>query len=274
VSTYLDSLKGLAAGRYLKVILALGGPTFWSFEGGFGSSGMPGWGPTEGWIQTIIGAINPFRISGETIYQGAESVWNPDVPVVISEIPETWDELEELHPELFEPILETRPGRTPDAYPGTDAAVVLGDPTAGGTTPAQDDLAVTEDWNVAHDWGHWIRESLTGIAGEVFGSNGAQPANIVQGNGVIGPGSTTNQIATQAAMATDCDGMTWAGGAPPKGYKVVRDSCGNGVLRKVRRRRRRRMLTSGDKDDIASIVSMVGKGQMASALINGSMRRG
>jgi len=122
---------------------------------------------------------------------------------------------------------------------------------------------------VAHDWGHLIRQGigeLTGIGQQqTFSPNAFVPeqANVVTG----APGGG-------GAGGDACDGMTWAGGAPPKGYKVVRDSCGNGVLRKVRRRRRRRMLTSGDKDDIASIVSMVGKGQMAAALINGSMRRG
>jgi len=61
--------------------------------------------------------------------------------------------------------------------------------------------------------------------------------------------------------------MAWSGGTPPKGYKVV-NYCGRGVLRKVRRRRRRRLLTASDSRDIATIVGLVGKGQMASALIN------
>jgi len=125
---------------------------------------------------------------------------------------------------------------------------------------------------VAHDWGHLARQFIGGLGADYLGGQAASTANLL-------PGSTEAQLATIAATGggnggDGCDGMVWAGGAPPKGYKVVRDSCGNGVLRKVRRRRRRRMLTSGDKDDIASIVSMVGKGQMAAALINGSMRRG
>ncbi len=65
----------------------------------------------------------------------------------------------------------------------------------------------------------------------------------------------------------DLDGEPWTGAPPPKGYKIV-NYCGQAVLRKIRRRRRRRMLTVSDKNDIASIVSMVGKGQMASTLIN------
>ena len=197
----------------------------------------------------------------------------PVVPVVISEIPQTWEDLEELDPELFEPILETRPGRTPDPYPGSDAAaVVIGDPYAGDT-PAQDDVG---EETVAHDWGHLIRQGAEAVFG--LGGGAVTPQAYV-GSGAAGTiGGTTEAVLAAGGASgggvAGCDGMTWAGGAPPKGYKVVRDSCGNGVLRKVRRRRRRRMLTNGDKDDIASIVSMVGKGQMAAALINGSMRRG
>ncbi len=191
------------------------------------------------------------------------SVWNPDkygtgpipmpaprVPDAISETPQTWEELEALEPELFEPILETRPGRVADSYPQD----------VSSESVADDDV-------VATTWSDWFADTAQGIIGEYISP---QPAGMAPPMNV-GPSTTANQTATAAAMATgDCDGMTWAGGAPPKGYKVVRDSCGNGVLRKVRRRRRRRMLSASDKSDIAAIVSMVGKGQMASALINRS----
>ncbi len=187
----------------------------------------------------------------------------PSVPDVISEIPQTWEAAADTNPEWFEPILETRPGHIPDPYPGSDAAViVVGDPQ-GADTAEQNDVGEDE---VAHDWGHLIRQGVQELTGlgqpDVFTPNAFVPS---QPNVVTG---------APPSNGGDCDGMTWAGGAPPQGYKIVRDSCGKGVLRKVRRRRRRRMLTSGDKDDIASIVSMVGKGQMAAALINGSMRRG
>ncbi len=193
------------------------------------------------------------------------------VPPVIEEIPEGWETVviggvERVRvPEEIgggpEPVLEE-----------FDPDVVIGE-VQGVDTAQQNDVStpVGEEWNVAHDWGHWIRESLTGIAGEVFGGgDGIQPASLVA-NGAMVQGVAAG--APPGTAGGDCDGMAWGGGTPPKGYKVV-NSCGKGVLRRVRRRRRRRMLTSGDKDDIASIVSMVGKGQMASALINGSMRRG
>ncbi len=171
------------------------------------------------------------------------------VPDAIGEIAQTWEELEQAEPELFEPILETRPGRVADSYP----------------QDVPDDIQ-PEDDEVAHTWGHlardfvsdWLNPAPSGGSGP-FVPNALVPTqpNVVNVGGGGGGGN-------------GCDGMAWAGGAPPKGYKVVRDSCGNGVLRKVRRRRRRRMLTAGDKTDIASIVSMVGKGQLAASLINRS----
>lgn len=126
---------------------------------------------------------------------------------------------------------------------------------------------------VAHDWGHLARE----IAGGLFGVSdpssaflygtpapfaGPLPASVP----VPSPAAAPIPAAV-AAAGCDMDGQPWGGATPPKGYKVV-NYCGQAVLRKIRRRRRRRMLTVSDKNDIASIVSMVGKGQMAATLIN------
>jgi len=200
------------------------------------------WGAIEGLIE------------GDQWGTGAIPMPGPiSVPDSISEVAQTWEELEELEPELFEPILETRPGHVADHYP-QDVA----------------DSVQPEDDEMAADWGEWFFETATGIIGDYInpGSGGGNVNYINEPT--MGPSTPANQQATAAAMAGDCDGMTWAGGAPPKGYKVVRDSCGNGVLRKVRRRRRRRMLSASDKTDIASIVSMVGKGQLATSLINRS----
>ena len=226
----------------------------WDFGfgiGGFLEGGFD-WGTFGGLFPPIVDVLR-------------ESSPRP-VPVVISEIPETWPDWS------LEPILETRPGHIPDPYPGSEAATVdpgsIIGPYQGADTPAQVDDVQEEP--VAHDWGHLIRQG----AEAVFGINGGAPVGF--GGPLAPPVAVDTSVFTGGGAAGtpgDCDGMTWAGGAPPKGYKVVRDSCGNGVLRKVRRRRRRRMLTNSDKDDIASIVSMVGKGQMAAALINGSMRR-
>lgn len=188
-----------------------------------------------------------------------------EVPPVISEVPETWEDFCLLHPELCDPILETRPGETPDPYP--QPSVIVGDPTDTGTTASQDDL---EEDKVAHNWGHLAREFIGQVGQQYLAGEG-----YVAGSGA----PTTAQYAGAAAAAAgtptpspsgDCDGMSWSGGVPPKGYKVV-NSCGVGVLRKVRKRRRPRMLSRSDAQDVATIVGLVGKGQMASALIN---RRG
>jgi len=232
------------------------------------------WGSSEfDWFEAGVGVFESIFGTGDQYGTGPIPMPRPvpiQVPVVISEVPQTWEQAEELYPEWFEPILEGRPGRVPDPYPGTEAAtVIVGDPYAVDT-PEQNDL---EEEPMAHDWGHLIRQG----AESIFGLNGGSTAggNFIPNAFVpTQPNVVTGAPGGAGGNGGDCDGMAWAGGAPPKGYKVVRDSCGNGVLRKVRRRRRRRMLTSGDKDDIASIVSMVGKGQMAAALINGSMRRG
>ncbi len=175
---------------------------------------------------------------------------SPRVPEAISEVPQTWEELEDLHPELFEPILETRPGRVADSYPQDVSSEVHDD----------DDTEVT-----SHTWGGLAR-GLIGdyVGGLINPTTGLAPPQ--DRDAFLGPSTPGNQAATAAAM-TGCDGMAWSGGTPPKGYKVV-NHCGMGVLRKVRRRRRRRMLTASDASDLATIVGIVGKGQMAAQMIN------
>jgi hypothetical protein len=212
-------------------------------------------------------------------YYGGGSIFDifggSNVPPVISEVPETWEELESLEPELFEPILETRPGLPPDPYPFDpdvepereflDPVTVVGAPEDWWPTTTQTDD--TEETEMAHDWGHLAREFLGGlIGGESTGpvNGGTFPA----GYGPSGQIAVTDPLGIASnGHSGDCDGMAWSGGTPPKGYKVV-NSCGRGVLRKVRRRRRPRLLTASDSRDIATIVGLVGKGQMASALIN------
>jgi len=208
------------------------------FEGGFD------WGTFGGLFPPIIDILR-------------ESAPSP-VPPVISEIPTEWPEWS------LEPILETRPGQIPDPYPGSEAAgnvdpsAIIG-PYQGADTPEQQEGGDV----VAHDWGHLIRQATEGI----FGLSSPEQA-------LPSPAAVDTSAWQSAAAqpfttraAGDCDGMAWSGGTPPKGYKVV-NYCGRGVLRKVRRRRRRRLLTASDSRDIATIVGLVGKGQMASALIN------
>ncbi len=190
-----------------------------------------------------------------------DEVRGPTVPGSISEVPTTWPEWS------LEPILETRPGQIPDPYPGSEAAGTV-DPSAiigpyqGADTPAQDD----EVDEMAHDWGHLFRQGASAIFGLEPGVSAGPGVQTPEQTQVwLGGGAPSSLNVTSSGAA--CDGMPWSGGTPPKGYKVV-NYCGQGVLRKVRRRRRRRLLTASDSRDIATIVGLVGKGQMASALIN------
>jgi len=133
------------------------------------------------------------------------------------------------------------------------------------TAPEEDDMA-------AVDWG--------GILGDVIGTAAtgffAPPPIPFPNYGPGGMGFVTPPppppaaaVVAPMALANECglDGQVWGGQAPPKGYKVV-NYCGQATLRKIRRRRRRRILSASDASDIATIVGLVGKGQMASALIN------
>lgn len=214
-----------------------------------------GWGAVQ---SSIFGWWEPFTPAVE-------------VPVVISEVPQTWEELEALEPELFEPILETRPGEVPDPYPFdpdvepdrefVDTDTVIGAPDDWWPTATQEE---SEEDDMAHDWGHLIREGI----GSFFPGDSGGAAGVWDPSTPITPTPLQPGVSNGATPSGgDCDGMRWSGGTPPKGYKVV-NSCGVGVLRKVRRRRRRRLLTASDSRDIATIVGLVGKGQMASALIN------
>ncbi len=222
------------------------------------------WNPFE-----HIGSIGSRRwIFGDPV--GEEAQQPVYVPDAISELPQSWEELEQLEPELFEPILETRPGRVPDPYPqypdveagrgNVDPDTVVGAPSDWWPTATQ------EETEMPHDWGHVAREFIGGLIGGSGGDASGYAPPPGTGTVLLNP----DQLPPGSGGGNgngDCDGMPWSGGVPPRGYKVV-NSCGVGVLRKVRRRRRRRLLTASDSRDIATIVGLVGKGQMASSLIN------
>ena len=138
-------------------------------------------------------------------------------------------------------------------------------PQPAPTTVLEDE----EDDDVSHTWGHVFREAASGIVGGLLPGTSAPmvPFGMPGVPDVPLPTSTELGPVTGGLGPESCEGMIWQGGTPPRGYKVV-NWCGKGVLRKVRRRRRPRILTRSDAGDIATIVGLVGKGQMASALIN------
>ncbi len=219
----------------------------------------------EGNIQRSWGQIDidwdPFgllRNLSRIFSSGSVTIGTPALPGPIYQRPPvdvidentTWEEYEELYPEHFEPILETRPGRVADSYPQD---------VSDSETPEDDGVATT--------WTEWGIETASAIVGNILQPDAA-PLGFAP-TGPLGPSTPANQTATAAAMA-GCDGMAWSGGTPPKGYKVV-NHCGVGVLRRIRRRRRPRIATNSDLADISAIVGIVGKGQLATALIS---RRG
>ncbi len=118
---------------------------------------------------------------------------------------------------------------------------------------------------MAHDWGHLLRQGASAIFTP-------DPMNLLGFREMAeAPAVSPLPTAAPAAVAgglgpESCEGMVWAGGVPPKGYKVV-NYCGQGVLRKIRRRRRRRLLTASDVKDIGAVVALVGKGQLAASII-------
>ncbi len=128
---------------------------------------------------------------------------------------------------------------------------------------------------MSHTWGHVFRSAAGGVIGALGGGSVIPEytgAGFFSGENGGGPAAAAPPAAAMPVAGMpegSCDGMIWSGGVPPKGYKVV-NSCGVGVLRKVRRRRRRRLLTASDKADISYIVATTGKGQLAASLIHRS----
>jgi len=171
----------------------------------------------------LWGGWDPFEIIGGTLSRRWDLGSRPTgisgpvyVPPVISEVPQTWEELEQLEPEIFEPILETRPGQIPDPYPQTpdeatvDPVAVIGAPDDWWPTETQEE---SEEDDMAHDWGHIAREFVSGY----IGGNGSAPA------GYVGPGPgelVTDPLGIGTGSTSTaggaCDGMRWSGGTPPK----------------------------------------------------------
>ncbi len=191
------------------------------------------------------------------------TAWVP--PVVISEIPqtvlpqqtprgqipskvdlpETWEELEELIPEIFEPILETRPGRTPDPYPGSEASRAVIDPTQ---TPVSgvDDEEFTEEEPMAHSWWHLGSQVIDVLQGQAAGGGTAlAPPQGFAGPMTPTPGTPAFYAANAAAAGTHCR----------------------------RRRRRRALLTEGDFNSLMRIATLPNNANVRTALAKAVGRR-
>ncbi len=139
--------------------------------------------------------------------------------------------------------------------------------------PAGAPAPVTGDEDMAIDWGGLFGTVVESAATNYFAPTPSfapwSPPAPLPAPTVVTPPAVGSSVQEVLFGETDCglDGKGWGGNPPPKGYKVV-NYCGQAVLRKIRRRRRRRILSASDAADIATIVGLVGKGQMASSLIN------
>lgn len=176
--------------------------------------------------------------------------WPDFTPWYLPGLPQVWG------------VLKGRTVSSPQAIPRPVPARI---PTAPGPSSGDFD----EGQNMAIDWGDVLFGAVGGATGNLGVGSGIPPlgfdSNPIPGGSAASPPGAAPVI-TGGLGPEACEGMIWSGGTPPKGYKVV-NWCGKGVLRKIRRRRRRRLLTASDKSDIAAIVGLVGKGQMASSLI-------
>ncbi len=144
-----------------------------------------------------------------------------------------------------------------------DPNVVIGQ-VGGPDTQSQSD---TETEEMAHDWGHLLREGIQGAATTWFA-----PEQTV--SGFAGPGPQT-PAQTQA----------WLGGAStgaPSGVNATCEPCGpryltydckTGKFSKKRRRGRRRLATDRDLSDLAAIVAITGKGSAMNQAVAGMVRR-
>ncbi len=158
-------------------------------------------------------------------------------------VPETWEELEELIPEIFEPILETRPGRTPDPYPGSEASRAIIVPTQGPVSGV-DDEEFTEDESMAHSWWHL----------------GSQVIDVLQGQATQPAAVYNPAYANQFVSSTGT-------GSPGYAQAMARAAgC-------KKRRRRRALLTEGDFNSLMRIATLPNNANVRTALAKAVGRR-
>ncbi len=209
-----------------------------------------------------------FRATGGVRNPFAKDYYFPEGEIFGLEGP--WEWIGAALPEWPREILWDIVSNPDPVQPSPPVISQIPTPPIQRPAPASD-----EDSDMAIDWGGIIGSVVSEAATGYFNPQPqlfAGPAALLP----VGPpiqtgfaGPVQRPATTAAVMENVCglDGQNWSGQAPPKGYKVV-NYCGQAVLRKIRRRRRRRMLSVSDKNDIASIISMAGKGQLAASLIN------
>lgn len=231
--------------------------TFGGFDFGWGGVGRGLLSTLPVGARAIVGAILNQRSNAPRAYVP---------PVVISEIPRTvlpgdtgrgQISKEELlsrgWPEWsVEPILETRPGRTPDPYPGSPAERVVGRPYEEGPSSRQNDL---EEEQVA-DWGDILGAAIDVWQGQAPGGGaGWNTPGIIPG--FSGP------------VGVPASGIPDYGGTPSR----VTIDTRTGRVTKCGRRRRRRLLTESDFNDLMRIATLPNNANVRTALAKSIGRR-
>jgi len=199
--------------------------------------------PDEGWVDAakVIVADVLSSVGYGDYEQGVYDRAQPSVPVI-------------LYPTV-------EPGRA--EIPDPDAR-----PWPGSTTgPGWDDneWVYPEVEEVAHDWGHLIRQGIETVTG-------------------IGQPPVFDPIISQMPVpaAGGGGGVVIGGGGggalcPPSGScggpRYLTYDCKTGQMSVRRRRRRRRLLTDGDKQDLGTIVAMFGKGAAAQIALAAAVKR-
>jgi len=210
-------------------------------------------------------AIEPFPIRTRTTQIPSRLDVSVISDVATEDVPDDWGAYEQQFPEYFEPILETRPGRVADPYPGSEAWDARS--SAGAGYPEQVPAANMPAGNVDYDedivWDS--AESGGDMAAWDWGAAASGVIDILQGQSV-GGGGTGYVPPANFGMSPPASG----GGAVPR--KVTVDTV-TGAISKCGRRRRRRLLTPTDINDLAALKAIVGGGQSMNLAVAKAVRR-
>lgn len=221
------------------------GPAFAAHEPGIYTDVGDAPLPMEPWILENLGYEG---VGVYPVLPGPVGDTNPPVPVPSARIepvpaPTIYEEEDETYPEDF-PMDDTYAPPAVTEYDEGDwptGSIFAPGEIWGPSTPGIHRLDRDEEPEMAHDWGHLLRQGLEGLGGF------AQPAQQTFGN------STASYVgATGGTGPTQIPGGSAA--MPPSGAFRV-DQYG----RVVRcRRRRRRLLTNSDLKDLAALKTITG----------------
>lgn len=157
-------------------------------------------------------------------------------------------------------------GWTPDTqvFEPFDPDVVIGEVHAPDTTEQ------TEDDEMAHDWGHLLREGIGAVATEWWSPSPAATPGILPGAGAPGAGFVNGLVPPSGGGGVPIGDDSACG---PCGPRYLTYDCKTGKFTKKRRRGRPRLATNRDLADLAAIVAITGKGSAMNQAVASMVRR-